>query len=431
MSKQFFAYLTGGNSVSFLKDLTKFLVLHDIDDIIPSIRVERQAKSQFYFFLENIVGETARHHDLPKELQDFLQIRSCHYLDVLSWEEIRKMVGPECKPAEGALPLAYQSPLPPVVDDFGVPEDDIDRGDQTHRYDVMLAFLSAVGWGSWDQFRQIVREAWGNDGPPPRAIARRLQLLGHFERKKDRWSIAPAVLVPTPVSGEFVLCGQRSTRLIHTLESCAEVRRSPQPGRDGPSRITVQTDDLMGVVEDVQRRLDVSIAIGSAEALAHALPPLPRWQGQLERVGGIVPALFSRCQRFNVVDFVDTYFDETRSGFYRFWRDHERDRPAFEGFWDATQQVWLQGDWYGLRLLAHQANGSPVYATYDRVRRLVQVPEITRPPELYERALTLSGGYLPERKQGWLVYREVCAEVVAALGSKLDWQRTDGDDWDV
>lgn len=432
MTRQFVGYIYNKgakNASGFLRDLTKFLLLHDLDRAVSSIRVERHPQGNlFCFFIGLPVTSGAGEASFPAELEKYLvEIVGSSRLGVFDWSDISRMVGPEINPAEGSLPLAYHVSPPPVVEDLGVPEEAVERGDQTEKYNLALVFLSAVRSGSWEQFRQIVREIWGASGPPPRSVARRLQLLGHIERSKDRWSIAPAVLVRTPSDSEFVLCGQRSMHLLNVLSSRATVRQSSQPNGDGPSRVVVQTDDVTALAQELQYRTGVPIAISSAEKIARLLPPIDAWQAQLESVKGVVPARFSRCQRFNVIDFVDAPFDESRSGFYRFWQTHDPEHPAFEGYWDADRGVWYRGDWYGLRFLAQRANGSPAHALYDPASRMLKLPELVRPPDLYERALTLSGGWLPERRQSWLVYRDVSQEIVQLLRGALNLSMGDPD----
>jgi len=52
-------------------------------------------------------------------------------------------------------------------------------------------------------------------------------------------------------------------------------------------------------------------------------------------------------------------------------------------------------------------------------RNQLAAPADWRWPEVYERALVLASGRLPLRKNGWLMYEHVGAELVDELCNKL------------
>jgi hypothetical protein len=119
--------------------------------------------------------------------------------------------------------------------------------------------------------------------------------------------------------------------------------------------------------------------------------------------------------------FVDAHVDGP--GFYEAWPRDSRGgapaRPAFRLFYDAARDRWLAGDWYGLRYLALVQRGQPRPARYNWLSASLAIAEEARPPELYERALVLCSGRLPERRGPWLYYHDVESAVLDTLAAKL------------
>ncbi|MBF2099431.1 MAG: hypothetical protein IGQ88_13805 [Gloeomargaritaceae cyanobacterium C42_A2020_066] len=85
-------------------------------------------------------------------------------------------------------------------------------------------------------------------------------------------------------------------------------------------------------------------------------------------------------------------------------------------FYDTEAETWRQGDWYGLRFLALQEKR---YANYAPQSEKLWIPQIQRWPQIYERALVLASGLLPERSQGGLVYSAVSGKLAQTLADKL------------
>jgi len=220
----------------------------------------------------------------------------------------------------------------------------------------------------------------------------------------------------------FVLCGERDPRLLRTLHAHAVVEETPQPGGAAPARVLVRTDD--------PERLEVSLCAAdlirpprqarSAIRLGEALPPLDRWSDMLDVIQ-LIPYLYD-WHRFNGEEFEPVPW-QGRTGLYEYMaragRGASRDQRPSAVFYDAERSAFLRGDWYGLRCLAHLREGLACPAHYDVLSARLALPMAWRPPEIYERALVLSSGRLPERR-GWLWYDDIEPELVTLLASKLN-----------
>jgi hypothetical protein len=101
-------------------------------------------------------------------------------------------------------------------------------------------------------------------------------------------------------------------------------------------------------------------------------------------------------------------------------RGSRRDQRPSAVFYDAERGVFLRGDWYGLRCLAHLREGLACPAYYDVLSARLALPMAWRPPEIYERALVLSSGRLPERRGGWLWYDDIELDLITLLAVKLN-----------
>jgi hypothetical protein len=110
------------------------------------------------------------------------------------------------------------------------------------------------------------------------------------------------------------------------------------------------------------------------------------------------------------------------SGLYRLTREATSYRMVL--YFDYERQRWLKGDWYGLRFLAHKDAGPGLESVYHSASNVLRILAAERWPLLYERALALASGLLPQRATDtvnaeWLAYRDVPAALTKALANKL------------
>jgi hypothetical protein len=207
--------------------------------------------------------------------------------------------------------------------------------------DRLLYWLSAMGSGSWESFKKACDTL---QIEKPERILRRLRLLGHIESSVNgkRWSVAPTALVKiesdseNSENSEYILCGQRSIKLLNHLEQYAQLTYIPQPEGAAPHCIRLQMSDpkkpgfclnselklLTFAKNPVFDRSDFIIAnAGNASLqLAELLPDIKIWQQHLTILPGIVPSLY-QWQKFNsqTNQFEESYPGET--GLYELRRE--------------------------------------------------------------------------------------------------------------
>jgi len=324
--------------------------------------------------------------------------------------------------------INFQIPIPPQP----IPPSNL-SGDHlpSETYNNLLYWLSSRGSGSWESFRFACNTL---RIPEPKRVLRRLKLLGHIETSTDgsRWSGTPITLVSVrasdPNQQEFILCGQRSLNLLSFLEleqyaiSCIE-----QPQGNAPHCIRV----CLPHTEDISRLVNALVGHGfpihnegnASFEFAQALPSWQEWMQTLPRISA--PILGYRYEYYNVQNSRFARCDfPNRTGMYQL--THERlQLPPRVCFFDQLQNLWLQGDWYGLRFLALQHDHQTLNAHYDRETASLYIPRSQRWSEIYERALVLASGCLPnvvetDFGRTLLHYQGIQAEVAELLTSKLN-----------
>jgi hypothetical protein len=310
-----------------------------------------------------------------------------------------------------------------------LPDNDLEGSEADQRFDQLLYWLSARAEGSWEVFVkacQLLRLV--NEPKQARHIQRRLILLGHIECSADgaRWSICPAAVVRSQ-SAESFLCGQRTPELLEELSAHFGMVDKPQPDHKCPTRLAVTG---LSLDEGETIRLKGGIVLTStgttSEKLAAALPDLAGWQDMLTRVENLNPynyeierwagGRFSPCQDISERDNVYT----GESGMYHL--THKVSGVGMTLFFDRVGQRWLKGDWYGLRFLTYHIAGTRCEIVHDTGRNEMRMPLAQHWPMVYERALVLSSGFLPDRTRHreWLVYRDVPAAITYTLAHKLN-----------
>jgi len=326
--------------------------------------------------------------------------------------------------------INFQIPIPPQP----IPPSNL-SGDHlpSETYNNLLYWLSSRGSGSWESFRFACNTL---RIPEPKRVLRRLKLLGHIETSTDgsRWSGTPITLVSVrasdPNQQEFILCGQRSLNLLSFLEleqyaiSCIE-----QPQGNAPHCIRV----CLPHTEDISRLVNALVGHGfpihnegnASLEFAQALPDWQEWMQTLPRISA--PILGYGYEYYDLEEsrFINC-ISHNKTGMYRL--KHEKSGQSRVYFFDGVSDRWLQGDWYGLRFLALQhynQNNQTLNAHYDRETASLYIPRSQRWSEIYERALVLASGCLPnvveiDLERTLLHYQGIQAEVAELLTSKLN-----------
>jgi hypothetical protein len=309
------------------------------------------------------------------------------------------------------------------------PDYDLYDSKANQRFDQLLYWLSARAEGSWEVFVQACQLLRLVDEPKQaRYVQRRLMLLGHIECSADgaRWSICPAAVVRSQL-GESFLCGQRTPELLEDLSTHFGIVDKPQPDHRCPTRLAVTGLSLDGG-ETIRLKggIVLTAAGTTSEKLAAVLPDLVGWQDILARIEKLNPynyeierwagGRFSPCQDIGERDNI--YTGET--GMYRL--RHKATGVSMTLYFDRVGQRWLKGDWYGLRFLTYHIAGTRCEVVHETRRNEMRMPLAQHWPMLYERALVLSSGFLPDRTRNteWLVYRDVPATLSNTLAHKLN-----------
>ena len=412
--------------------VSKSIEKNDLGEYVPRLCVQRlprgKRSDEFYLFL-GILG--MQKGEVPSEIAPLLNIleshlRGRHIADV-DFQEIKGMVSGEIDISNYARSIQYRPPQSLAAEDPFAAEtiSETAENKSVETYNQLLYWLSVAGSGSWDTFRTICQTLLPPDSPPPRQTFRRLRLLGHveYQNKGKRWVICPPCLVqvsdiPHPA---YYLAGQRIPQIIEQLRRQANwVSYLFHPGGLAPDcvRLTFETRQLAETA--VTTTPNLRFAGDAAHRLTTILPPLDEWQKELETLplSYIVPGLYIFQQWLDNTFQPVTFREET--GFYQLTRhDVEHNPPQFNLFYNADQKCWHRGDWYDLRYLTQYHTGRIAPARYQRQTRQCAFPSDSRWPHLYERALILASGQLPQIHDGWLYFSHISPELAQTLATKL------------
>jgi hypothetical protein len=307
-------------------------------------------------------------------------------------------------------------------------------------WDVLLETLSYLEDSSWSGLEAAFDSVDAVSESPlesVRDVARVLSALGHIDVEHDQrtlrpsaWSVSPATFLRTAET-EWLLCGSRPTQLVEALAQAADghglqvtVERLPsQPARVMLTSAAAETAEA--IVEELGTQghpLELN-ARGSL-MVARALPALRDLLASLlhsaPAVGGAIQKLEpddrKRLKWATTVDFAEP-------GAYRF-----DPPPLTYAFVEEMDAVPARVDARLARLLTVLQLGQPPLA-WDPATGVATVPYYAEPPGLYERALSLSGGYGPEPApyEGVTRYREVTEAIALAVNSRLTSWRSNGD----
>lgn len=420
---------------TLVERIEKQVQQNDLGHLVPVVRLEKRARPNGYYLFLGI--ESPVIGQIPEAVQSLLLCSPSigdPIPEPFTFDQIRSMVGAEHSVRDYVRLIPYIRHSPSPVSD---PFEESDREEKTvacdeiasrtQQYDRFLAWLSATGQGSWQVFQHALQSLGIIDSP--QYVLRRLRLLGHIETSIDRkrWTAAPSVIFPIisgDRAGQWVLCGQRTTHLLHHFYQRTRVEILPQSNGDGPATVYIDTnsaDDLARSLETAGQKVYQVEQAGLT--LARILPSLDDWKRTLEPLQGIRPHDCT-LKRFTGNAFVEVHFSG-ESGLYELWPLNVHSagrapvRPDYTLYYDATEDRWLRADWYGLRFLARCDAGQRCPVRFSSERNQLAVPVDWRWPEIYERVLVLSSGRLPSRHNGWLIYEYVGTELVNELRDKL------------
>jgi hypothetical protein len=283
-------------------------------------------------------------------------------------------------------------------------------------YNALLAYVSEIQCGTWEQFKQALRalEGCSNDThAAPRA--RLLSALGHIEfswEAQQIWSICPPVLAQQPHrdTPTAVLCGQRPTALVHALSTQAEkcdVQCLVELQSEGPNVVRVVATTRDQLIE-LANALEIGCSLEAVERLAMCTPPL----SSLVKLAKPVPRpSVPPIQYFNVQEHMWQPVDcVTNNGVYQYENFYPDYRLVQDGEY---RRVAPEVGIYTLL--------GPTVWKYDHETHQLMIPKGLLPPALYQRVLVLCSGFLAtyDHTTDYWIYRDIPPAVAYLLATKL------------
>ncbi|WP_343211460.1 hypothetical protein QEZ52_22755 (plasmid) [Aliisedimentitalea scapharcae] len=288
--------------------------------------------------------------------------------------------------------------------------------------DTVLDGLCYLGHGSWPAFQRLATAV----SPEPwfaHSLASDLFALGHIEMRGrllangGDWSVPPPALV-IGMDGHGYLSGFQSGSLVDAVNSALSSRGTVHAPCEVSNQVTVHRwtglgemdlEALLETVEDAHGR-KVTVTRNLASSIAPRLPSFAGVFGQaapihVEQADGL--AMYdTRKARWRRVERMDG------PGAYRVGLHGTR--YVFRDRHGTTRQVGHQV----AKTLAAQADGHWLHG-YDMSTGRFTAALGVEPPWLFERALVVSGGTLPRRDGGRVIYERVEPRVGATILSKM------------
>ena len=429
MERKYFHARTVGSPEAVLQKITTSVNQAGLASEIPLVKLERRARGEFYVFLGVDSDEP---YGIPGGLGKSLQNLGLWFDETwpLRPEEIKAMVQRQDIQIHGFSFLRYrQNEYADPGDPFDQPDIRTPQSGSPESCILMerfLHWLSAHGSGTWEGFRQACEVLQiALESHDIRSLLRRFVLLGHLDLSNDgsRWSAAEPVLVRFPENPEGAfLSGRRTVPFLQKMNQMCPLTETQQSQFDGPPRLDLALDARVGTAN-----LGIVDAGITSNRLASLLPSLDEWKDSLQSLDDLAIASY-QVERWQAAGFepCETLYDRDgiyygESGMYRIRREGDATKRTLTLFFDEFAQRWLRGDWYGLRFLSLVVSGSGAVAFYESVAKKLLVPGSQRWPLLYERALTMASGLLPERASNpdWLSYSNVSLDIARVLCTKL------------
>lgn len=406
---------------------------NDLSRYLPVIRIERNPKGEYYFFLAiesekgSIPDEVAR---LLKDFKDpyfkFPANKRSNYFEL---EGIKPMVGSAHDVTDYTNPIPYRSQprsipeSPLTLSDSNqtkpVDQERVNSLPQTHEH--FLYWLSAQGSGTWESFKKTCQIL---ELLEPRRILRRLKLLGHITTTQNgsKWQVNPPTLseIETKNSDRtFILCGQRSFPFLRILETYGSLEKITQPRGEAPPcyRFSLsQQISYEALTEKLQKQ-----GYSLHPSASKDMPDIKTWYSELVVVQGVLAHNFN-LKQFNGQNFADCTFQK-RTGFYQFFSQDTNPQLRHSFFYDQVRDQWMQGDWYGLRFWAiSEMDSASLSVFHNKDARTLQITFSQRWSEAYETHLVMASGLLPkyDSDQDFLVYEGISQDLAEEITRKLN-----------
>ncbi|MCE7948030.1 MAG: hypothetical protein DYG88_11435 [Chloroflexi bacterium CFX4] len=436
--RKYWGFHTRSTPDAIKQRIARLIEQNNLRERIPHMYCEkpsaRRGVREFYFFLNIIADDNDVPYDILRH-PDLKTIASPVEEKPLTYDEFKSMAGPEVEfeAIKYGRQLVYRPPetaKPENPFDFAVTTDSDFTSSEAYRR--LLYWMSAVGRGTWQGFREACRTLGLSEIAEARHIFRRLRLLGHVEYLNSgmHWEVCPPCLVKVNAQHDwrYFLSGAQVPTLIDKLRNVAPVEIRDNHG--GPTSVFVMFDSESNAQERVaslqENYRQLRYAGTAGERLAAILPDLDSWCHTVLTEISVASDRF-KLEKWNGRDFEISGEPSTETGMYRLSDlvNPESD-ICYYYYFDADRNCWFQGDWYGLRFLANHHLGIQAEFTYKLELRQLYAPSAAHIPDLYERSLVLASGKLPSPADGGLVYENINEALAKTLCSKLYAQLTKG-----
>ncbi len=295
----------------------------------------------------------------------------------------------------------------------------------------LLLWMSVRGSGSEASFRQGAQEYWQRSAEtlPGRQSFRTamwaLDQLGHAEFGAPAvgagWRIAPTVAAASRAGDcvAAVVCGARPPAILDAIASPPpDVRCAIGPNQDGPDRIQVTAPTIAAMSAFVssigaalqwnapEALLSTQSAIGDVVLQPASLPVSDEWATHR----------FSKSRkRWQSITKAEAL--ELRRGLLRY----RSDRGSLYFVRENGETLACPDVAIGkFKILPRRGRAM----SYSQARQELVIDVGCRPPRVFERALTVASGFLPQVRNEMLVYpaisRGIATRAAAQLGQRLE-----------
>ena len=264
--------------------------------------------------------------------------------------------------------------------------------------DLVLDALAVMDAGSWNAFRRLINHSEEERYKPHEAL-RTLRSLAYIDVEVNarnasprRWSLSPTALVVLPSRRSAVVTGHRTPELIDRLLEAAgagnaQIDKSSPPGR--PTRFCVEAEHP-GLLQNIADAVGVPLIFDAPRRILERMPTIQQILASQPEL--LVPdgCTFERFTRANNRWMKQETSSERLAGSYliRFPTGERRYAVWAEGVWRECGNATA-------KYAGAAAVGEHIMA-YDEDRKELTCLFGARPPGLFERALILCSGELPQ-----------------------------------
>ncbi len=296
--------------------------------------------------------------------------------------------------------------------------------------DNLLLCLSAMGSGSWRQYRKAIDnifadydgDAHGEDGvevgqmPIRHIVKHNLQVSGHIEFMNgdgyDWFAVPPTLACHSGAEmSTAVVCGARTEQIHLLLEQHCPPRSRVSAQQITDISVWRFAYECLGDAAEVAELCGLKLQPEAPRCILQALPNVESRQHEYERElpfgNDWTVAKFCR-DTFRWQSTDARAARSSKSGLFRFTYFGSNDYYLIDG--DRSVQVPVQIGKF--RLLRKKR-----LMSFDPASRTLSLPVHCRPPMLVERALILCSGMFPQLDDGRLVYREISRDIAATTAA--------------